>query len=55
MPSHVNEHATAGGAIRPGTRVDLFASLVQPSADVVVPVSDVTRNFNRDGQCIGCR
>jgi L-ascorbate metabolism protein UlaG (beta-lactamase superfamily) len=55
LPSHVNEQATAGGAIRPGTRVDLFATFARPYVDIVVPVSDVTRSFDGDGRCIGCR
>jgi L-ascorbate metabolism protein UlaG (beta-lactamase superfamily) len=55
MPSHVNEQATAGGQIRGGTRVDLFATFARGYVDVVVPVSDVTRSFDGAGQCIGCR
>jgi len=55
MPSHVNEQATAGGAIRPGTRVDLFTTAAGAYVDVVVPVSDVTRSFDGSGRCIGCR
>ena len=55
MPTHVNEQATAGGAIRSGTRVDLFTLLVRDVVDVVVPVSDVTRTVDGAGRCIGCR
>jgi L-ascorbate metabolism protein UlaG (beta-lactamase superfamily) len=55
MPSHVNEEATSGGVARPGTRVALFSSLVRGFADVVLPVSGVTRQFDRDGRCSGCR
>ena len=55
MPSHVNEQATSGGAIRAGTRVDLFQLLVRDYVDVVVPVSDVTRSFDGSGRCVGCR
>jgi len=55
MPSHVNEQATSGGAIRAGTRVDLFQLLARDFVDVVVPVSDVTRTFDGSGRCIGCR
>jgi L-ascorbate metabolism protein UlaG (beta-lactamase superfamily) len=55
MPSHVNEQATSGGAIRSGTRVDLFNSLVRSFVDVVVPVSDVVRSFDGSGRCIGCQ
>jgi len=55
MPSHVNEQATAGGAIRAGTRVDLFERFVRDYADVVVPLSDVTRSFDGSGRCVDCR
>jgi hypothetical protein len=55
MPSHVNEQATAGGTIRSGTRVDLFQLFTRDLADIVVPVSDVTRSFDGSGRCIGCR
>jgi L-ascorbate metabolism protein UlaG (beta-lactamase superfamily) len=55
MPSHVNEQATSGGAIRSGTRVDLFQLFVRDFVDVVVPVSDVTRTFDGTGRCVGCR
>src|SRR5947207_13366321 len=55
MPSHVNEQATSGGAVRSGTRVDLFQRFVRDSVDVVVPVSDVTRSFDGSGRCVGCR
>jgi L-ascorbate metabolism protein UlaG (beta-lactamase superfamily) len=55
MPSHVNEQATAGGAIRPGTRVDVFATATRGIVDLVVPISDVTRTFDGSGRCVGCR
>ena len=55
MPSHVNEQATSGGVIRAGTRVDLFQLFVRDYADVVVPLSEVTRTFDGSGRCIGCR
>ena len=55
MPSHVNEQATSGGAIRSGTRVDLFQLFARDYVDVVVPISDVTRTFDGSGRCIGCR
>jgi L-ascorbate metabolism protein UlaG (beta-lactamase superfamily) len=55
MPSHVNEEATSGGAIRPGTRVELFWLFVRDYVDVVVPVSDVTRSFDGFGRCGSCR
>jgi L-ascorbate metabolism protein UlaG (beta-lactamase superfamily) len=55
MPSHVNEQATAGGVVRGGTRVDLFQLFVRDYADVVLPLSDVTRTFDGSGRCVGCR
>jgi L-ascorbate metabolism protein UlaG (beta-lactamase superfamily) len=55
MPSHVNEQATAGGAILASTRTGLFAGAVRGFVDVVAPVSDLTRSFDGSGQCIGCR
>ncbi len=55
MPSHVNEQATSGGAIRAGTRVDLFQVFVRDYVDVVVPLSEVTRSFDGSGRCVGCR
>src|SRR5712692_1941174 len=55
MPTHVNEQATSGGAIRAGTRVDYFTMFVRDYVDVVVPLSDVARTFDGSGRCIGCR
>src|SRR5437762_2495227 len=55
MPSHLNEQATAGGAIRGGTRVDLFQLAARDYVDVIVPISDVTRTFDGSGRCVGCR
>jgi L-ascorbate metabolism protein UlaG (beta-lactamase superfamily) len=55
MPTHVNEEATSGGTIRAGTRVDVFSNLVRSAADVVLPLSDLTRTFDVLGRCVGCR
>jgi L-ascorbate metabolism protein UlaG (beta-lactamase superfamily) len=55
MPTHVNEQATADGAIRAGTRVDAFTVLVRDYVDVVVALSDVTRTFDGSGRCVGCK
>ena len=55
MPSHVNEQATSGGAIRGGTRVDLFQLFTRDYVDIVVPTSDVVRSFDGSGRCVGCR
>lgn len=54
MPSHVNEQATSGGAIRPGTRTEVFRDRVRDFVDVVLPLSGVTRSFDGDGKCVGC-
>ena len=55
MPSHVNEAATNGGSVVAGTRVDRFVTNVRGVADVVLPLSDVTRSFDGNGRCVGCR
>jgi L-ascorbate metabolism protein UlaG (beta-lactamase superfamily) len=55
MPSHVNEQATAGGAVRAGTRTALFEFFANDVAEVIVPLSDVTRSFDGAGRCVGCR
>jgi len=54
MPSHVNEQATSGGTLRPGTRTEVFRDRVREFADVVLPLSGVTRSFDGDGRCVGC-
>ncbi len=55
MISHVNEAATSGGKVVAGTRTDRFVTNVRSSADVVLPLSDVTRSFDGTGHCIGCQ
>ncbi len=55
MPSHVNEQATAGGVESAGTRVDRFIRQVRAFAEVILPLSDITRSFDGEGRCIGCR
>lgn len=54
MPSHVNEQATVDGGVTRGTRVERFRDLVRRSADVVVPLSGVTFEFDGNGRCVGC-
>ena len=55
MPSHVNEQATAGGAVRAGTRTAQFEFFANDVAEVIVPLSDVTRSFDGTGRCVACR
>jgi L-ascorbate metabolism protein UlaG (beta-lactamase superfamily) len=55
MPSHVNEAATNGGVEVSGTRTDRFARLARGFTEVVLPLSEVTRSFDAQGRCIGCR
>jgi hypothetical protein len=54
MVTHVNEQATNGGAIAPGTRVDRFSALTRGLVDLVLPISDITRTFDGSGRCVGC-
>jgi L-ascorbate metabolism protein UlaG (beta-lactamase superfamily) len=55
MPSHVNEQSTSGGVEIAGTRAERFARQARGFADVVISVSDVTRSFDGEGRCVGCR
>jgi len=55
MPSHVNEQATSGGAIRAGTRVEAFSLLARDLTDIILPLSDVVRTFDGSGRCVGCQ
>jgi L-ascorbate metabolism protein UlaG (beta-lactamase superfamily) len=55
MPSHTYEQSTVGGGPRPGSRLEYFMSLVRGLAAIVVPISNVTRTFDGDGRCVGCR
>ena len=54
LPSHVNEAATSGGAVVPGTRTEAFTRTANKFVDVVVPVSDTTLTFDGSGRCVGC-
>ncbi|MGQ0735870.1 MAG: MBL fold metallo-hydrolase [Acidobacteriota bacterium] len=54
MPSHVGEQATAGGALRNGTRTERFIRSVSPFTAVVLPVSDAVLAFDGEGRCVGC-
>lgn len=53
--THVNEQATNGGRVVSGTRADRFSRLIAGSSEVVMAVSGVTRSFDGDGRCTGCR
>jgi len=53
--THANEQATNGGRVVTGTRADRFSRLIAGSSDVVMAVSGVTRSFDGDGRCVGCR
>jgi len=55
MASHVNEGTTNGGVPISGTRTERFARIARGFTDVVIPLSDVTRSFDGEGRCIGCR
>lgn len=53
IPSHVNEIATSGGKVIPGSKTARFLSLVKMAG--YVPLSGRTMEFNEQGRCIlGC-
>ena len=54
IASHVNEGATTGGKIRPGSRTATFMSLVK-GRPVYPALSGRTMEFNGEGKCLtGC-
>ena len=54
IPSHVNEAATTGGKVNPGTKTKQFIDLVKGTS-VHVPLSGKTMEFNADAKCTaGC-
>jgi L-ascorbate metabolism protein UlaG (beta-lactamase superfamily) len=54
IASHVNEGATTGGKVRPGSRTAAFISLVK-GRPVYPALSGKTMQFNGDGKCVaGC-
>ena len=54
IPSHVNEAATTGGKVNPGTKTKQFIDLVKGTS-VHVPLSGKTMEFNGDAKCTaGC-
>lgn len=51
--SHVDEVATTGGKVNPGTRTETFLSQIEMAG--FVPLSGRTMEFNGDGDCVaGC-
>ena len=53
IPSHVNEVATTGGKVLPGTKTARFLSLVEMAA--YVPLSGRTMSFDKQAHCVaGC-
>ena len=55
LPTHVAEQSTQDGVVISGSKLDRFIWLVRGVTDVVVPFSGVTRSFDADGRCVGCR
>ena len=53
IASHVNEVATQGGKVRPGTKTEAFMNAV--SIPVHIPLSGKTMAFDGNGRCVsGC-
>jgi L-ascorbate metabolism protein UlaG (beta-lactamase superfamily) len=53
IPSHVNEVATTGGRVVPGTKTARFLSLIEMAG--YVPLSGRTMGFDAQGRCVaGC-
>lgn len=56
IPSHINEQSTDGGAVVPGGKLDRFIrQLPNSETSVVLALSGVTREFDQNGRCVGCR
>lgn len=54
IPSHVNEAATTGGKVNPGTKTEQFIDLVK-NRSVHLPLSGKTMEFNGAAKCMaGC-
>jgi len=54
IPSHVNEAATTGGKVNPGTKTEQFIDLVK-GRPVHLPLSGQTMQFDGNAKCIaGC-
>ena len=49
IPTHANQVSTTGGAVNPGTRLELFINEVK-KVDVIVPLSGVPISCNGAGK-----
>lgn len=55
IPQHMNEEATKGGTLKPGTRTARFKSLINKNIAFHLPLSGVTMEFDGDARCVkGC-
>ncbi len=55
IPQHMNEGATKGGELRPGTKTAKFKSLINKNIAFHLPLSGVTMEFDGDAKCVkGC-
>ena len=54
IPQHMNEEATKGGKLVPGSKTAAFASLIK-DIPVHIPLSGRTMEFDGDARCVsGC-
>jgi L-ascorbate metabolism protein UlaG (beta-lactamase superfamily) len=54
IPSHANEEATVGGKLKPGSKTERFANLIN-RIPVHLPLSGRTMEFDGDAACVaGC-
>lgn len=54
IPQHMNEEATQGGELQPGTKTAKFKSLIK-GIPVHIPLSGRTMEFDGDARCVkGC-
>lgn len=55
IPHHMNEAATEKGTVKPGSKTELFQSLIQ-DISVHIPLSGNTMEFDGEGICLkGCK
>ena len=65
IPSHINEAATSGGAVVTGSRLELLLNGLSIGTgeiflrggliNVVLPLSGITHQFDRNGLCVDCQ